>query len=433
MQLYNHQKIIVDEDKKKTGLFLGTGSGKTRIALLLSIGKTLIICPKTQKLDQNWEREYIKLGHCIDPYMILNVISKEEFRRDWDKLPKYDTVIVDEVHTMAGVTPNLKWVNKRPVPKTSQLFEALLNYLTKTRPGRFYALTATPIRSPMCVWGIAKFLGHHWSWREFRDRFYVELPMPGRVKIFAPKKDLECKEHLGRIIRHLGYVGKISDYVDMPDQVFKTEYVEIKEDQKKRLKTIGLDFPDPLVRNMKRHQIENGVLTGDEFNPPEEYPNGKIDKILDYAGEFLRLVIFARYTMQIEQIEKALIKAGKTVLTLTGKTKDRKKLFETANNLEECIVVAQTQISAGWELPDFGVMIFASIDHQIVNLIQAQGRISRITNPKRNLYIYLVTKGYKMIIKKNNKEKLVMRESVDKGAHDSVVINKMDFHMKMYE
>ena len=55
--LYKHQQIIIDEDKKKCGIFLGTGSGKTRIALLLAQGKILIVAPKTQILDSNWERE----------------------------------------------------------------------------------------------------------------------------------------------------------------------------------------------------------------------------------------------------------------------------------------------------------------------------------------------------------------------------------------
>jgi hypothetical protein len=87
-ELFDHQKRIIDDDPKKTGLFLGTGSAKTRTALELARGKTLVICPKTQKEDQNWERENEKWGCGVD----LTVISKETFRRDEHILGRFDTV-----------------------------------------------------------------------------------------------------------------------------------------------------------------------------------------------------------------------------------------------------------------------------------------------------------------------------------------------------
>ena len=68
MNLYAHQKQIVDEDKKQVGIFTGTGTGKTKTALLLARGKTLIICPKTQKEDRNWEREIEKINFSL-PFM----------------------------------------------------------------------------------------------------------------------------------------------------------------------------------------------------------------------------------------------------------------------------------------------------------------------------------------------------------------------------
>ena len=121
MNLYAHQQKIVDEDKHYAGLFLGTGAAKTLTALCLARGKTLVICPKTQKEDQNWEREAKKNKLKID----LTVISKEEFKKNASKMSRYDTVIVDEAHTCLGATPNIRYVKKQPIPKTSQIFEEL--------------------------------------------------------------------------------------------------------------------------------------------------------------------------------------------------------------------------------------------------------------------------------------------------------------------
>jgi len=132
--LYNHQKRIIDENKLKCGLFMGTGSAKIRTALHLAEGKTLVICPKQQREDQTWQRNAEKFRIDID----LTVISKEDLRTDWQDLSPYDTVICDEIHTMIGMTPETRQRRGTRIPKTSQIFDALYNYLQKFPPKRFY-------------------------------------------------------------------------------------------------------------------------------------------------------------------------------------------------------------------------------------------------------------------------------------------------------
>lgn len=423
MTLYQHQKDILEADPKKAGLFLGTGSGKTRIALMLACGRTLVIAPKTQVLDKNWEREMEKLLEdqfgIVLPRVVnmtdvkLTVISKETFRRDAHKLPHFDTVIVDEAHTCLGVTPNIKWRKKVPSPRTSQLFEELDKYLKRTEPDRFYLVTATVIRSPMSVWGAARLLGHHFDWYAFRDMFYVRLPMPGR-EVWAPKSDSDSKEKLARIVRKIGYTGRLEDFFDVPQQTFKTDYIELTAEQKKRIKELKLEYPEPIVRVGKIHQVENGVLAGDEFNEAESFDNAKIEKILDYAVEFPRMVIFAKYTQQIAQIADALAKAGYSYGILNGQTHDRGEAIRQANAKKDYIFICQAQISAGWELPDYPVMIFASRTYSFVDYDQALGRIQRANNIKKNLYINLVVKG-----------------GVDEAV-DKCLINKSDFNERIY-
>ena len=72
--LYDHQKRIIAENKLKCGLFLGTGSSKTRTALTMAEGKTLVICPKQQRDEQMWQRENNKWQTNVD----LTVISKAD-------------------------------------------------------------------------------------------------------------------------------------------------------------------------------------------------------------------------------------------------------------------------------------------------------------------------------------------------------------------
>lgn len=411
--LYKHQIKIIEEDKNKTGIWTSTGSGKTLTTLCLARGIVLVIAPKTTVEDKTWEREIekSKLKHIKN----IKVISKETFRRDWNLLDKFDTLIIDEAHTVLGATPNIRWKNKKPIPKTSQLFEAVENYIAKTNPERIYLVTATIVRNPMVVWAASRILGRNWDFYAWRQAFYIKLPIPHR-EVWVPKKDKETKERLAKAVQGLGYVGRLEDYVDVPPQTFKTVFLELTKEQKDRIKELHIEYPEPIVQVGKIHQVDQGVLTGDEFNKPESFKNEKIDKIVDYTYEFPKIVIFARYTAQIEAIRIAVESTGKKCLILQGSTKNRGEVILEANNMDECVLICQSTISAGWEVPSFPVMIFASLDWSVVSYVQSIGRINRINNLKKNLYIHLVVKG-----------------SVDEKVYKSIVEYKMDFLEATYQ
>lgn len=340
-------------------------------------------------------------------------MSKEIFKRDAHNLPPFDTVIVDEAHTCLGVTANVRWVNKEPRPKTSQIFEALDEFISRIKPKRLYLCTATVIRSPMTVWGAAKILGKNWDWYKFRNIYYARLPMPGR-EVFVAKSDSATKDRLASTVRKLGYTGQLSDYFDVPDQTHQTVYVDLTVAQKARIKALPLEFPDPLVLLGKTHQVENGVLAGDDWNAEESFPNAKMEKISDYAIEFPRMIIFAKYRSQIDQVAKTLSETGKKVFILTGDTKDRGRVIGEANKCDDYVFIAQSQISAGFEIPNCPVMVFASLDWSVVNYLQAQGRILRANSLKKNLYINLVAKG-----------------GIDEHVYKTIM-NKEDFNARIY-
>jgi len=386
--LYDHQKKIIDEDKKKCGLWLGTGSAKTLTALHLAKGKILVITPKTQKEEENFKREAKKFG--LDKN--ITSLSKEQFKKVAHTLPRFDTVIVDEAHTVAGVTTATKQRRGVISPRASQLFDTLYTYLQENPPERLYFLTATPIRSAMSVYALGILLGYKWNYHEWRDAFYTRISQ-GYREFWIPRKTLEVKERLGRIVQTTGYTGRLEDYFDVPTQIYKTIHIELTDAQKKRLKEIPIEYPEPIVQIGKLHQVENGVLGGDEFNKEEEFANNKIEKILDLALEFPQMVIFAKYTAQIKSIVSALTKADYKVLTLTGQTKNRDEVLKEANSSKNCILVCQSQISAGWEVPTYPCMVFASMTYSVVDRIQAEGRILRANNLKKNIFITLVVKG----------------------------------------
>lgn len=410
MQLYEHQRHIIEEDPKYIGLWLGTGSGKTLTALLLARGKTLVVCPKMQRQDLTWERQARAANIKLD----MLVVSKEEFRAHQQDLGKYDTVIVDEAHTCLGATPNVRYVKTEAVPKVSQIYEALCAYTARHKPKRLYLVSATIIRSPMTVWAAMQLVGKvKVDFFKFRSTFYTRLPMPGR-EVWVARTDSASKDVLAMMVRGMGYVGRLQDFFDVPPQTFVTKYVELTAEQKARMKEIPMEFPDPIVQIGKKHQIENGVLAGNEFSKPEIFDNNKIDMLLAYADEFPQMIVFAKYTAQIDSIAAAMQKAKKKFFILDGRTKDRDTLMQDAKTSKEYVFIAQAQISAGWELPECPVTVFASRTYSFVDYDQALGRTQRANNIKKNLYI-----------------NLVVRNGPDEGV-DKALKNKSDFSERIY-
>ena len=399
-KLYDHQKKIIAEDRKKCGLFLGTGASKTRTALEMANGKTLIICPKQQREDKTWQRENEKWG----TKKKLTVISKEDLRRDWNELPSFDTVIIDECHYNLGVTP--MWVQKKGIqyPKTSQIFDATKKFLEKHPPQRFYLLSATPVSKPMNLWAIAHLLGQKWDFAQFRQKYYTEIRLGGMRRIWMPKKDQVSKTRLAELVQKFGYTGGLNDFFDVPEQTHKVVEIELTTEQKKAIIDITFEEADPLVRRARQRTIENGVLYGKTiekvseqidkmFNQTQIFPSKKIDYILERAIEFPKLLIYANYKAQIAEIANSLRDEGYTVSTLTGDTKDRTFIRRVDESPEPHIIVAQSSISSGYELPSFPCVIYASKSWMYRDYEQSLGRVLRSNKLKKNLYIHLVVPG----------------------------------------
>lgn len=414
--LYGHQTRIIDDNPLWKGLFLGTGSAKTRTALELATGSILIICPKQQKLDRTWERENIKWGL----HKNITIYSKEEFKRDCKSLPWFETIIVDECHTMLGVLPDTRQRNGVTIPKTSQLFESLVWFSKSHTPHRFYLLSATPVSKPMNLWAIGILLGKDWDFFRFREKYYIQRKM-GYRSIWIPKGTKELKERLAQVTKTLGYTGQLSDYFNVPEQIYETVYVSLGRSQVKELAILKTTEADPMARRAKERTIENGIayehmLYEDRMMPITRYfQNEKIDYIVQKAKEIPKLLIFANYIGQIDMIADSLIHKGYTVLTLTGNTKNRGSVIQQAESLEQCIVISQCSISSGYELKTFSHVIFASLSYRVLDRIQAEGRVLRADALKINHYTTLVVRGgideecYKSIAAGKDFQELVMQ------------------------
>jgi superfamily II DNA or RNA helicase len=88
-------------------------------------------------------------------------------------------------------------------------------------------------------------------------------------------------------------------------------------------------------------------------------------------------------------LEKKLSR-DRTVYVLDGRTKHPERTIADAEDSPECYFIIQASVGAGFELPSFAVMVFASQGYSVRNWTQMIGRIKRINSLKPTKYFYLL-------------------------------------------
>jgi len=391
MNLYAHQKRILDLNPRRYLIAHSTGTGKTitSLALAKANGTTaLIVCPKA--LKENWRRQ-------IQPFNPKHlVISKEELRRDWDSLSQFNAIIIDEFHFFA----NLK----------SQLSKALQKYIKKHNPTFVWGLTATPYcSSPMNIYALAKHLGHNWDYWKFHFRFFNDVRMGSRV-IPVVKKGIE--KDVAALVKSIGDTCTLEECVDVPEQTFETVYLETTKEQEKAIKSI--DDTLPIVRFTRQHTIENGLLLSDGYSQEKIFECLKNDYIASVSEENPKIAVFCRYNRQIDILREIMESKGKKVIVINGQTKDRDGAVQEIEASPEVVALIQASCSVGFEIPSVPLVIFASLSYSYIDYKQALGRVLRINKLKKNHYIHLVVK-----------------DGVDESVYDCIMA-KEDFNIEIY-
>ena len=356
--LYPHQQKFIEKNPAKYFLAWEMRLGKTLAALLwtkkIPEVSITIICPKF--LTAQWREECEKAG------VIADIYGKERFRIDHKNIARCDTIIIDEAHTVSQ-------------PK-SGIAKALSWYIFHHNPQRVLLLTGTPFTStPFSVWQYGVFLGR-WkkdTWAKFREKYFYQQYFGARL-IYLPKTDQKTKDSLTALLRSFGETLSVKEVFALPQNIITPVYFEESRAQK-RLKDKNEDVHH-LAMITAFHQIEAGEGQKDEW-------------LKDMATKHEKLVVVCRYNEQIERLEKIL----QNTLVLNGATKDKKAVIDEAERLEKCILLVNVSIGAGYGLPSFPIMIFASCDWSYVNYSQMLMRNQGPKQLQKTATYILITKG----------------------------------------
>jgi len=354
MKLYPHQEKFLGDNPDHAILCYETGCGKSHVAKIwMSLGKraknVVVICPK--QIVSDWKDTD------------ATVYSFEQFKKASKEgtLPnKPSAIIVDEADGMASPL----FVAK----SRSQRTEALYNYIMKNPDAHILSLSATPVRST--PWNMHTLLVLSRmvapdSWRAYRERYFALTNMPYLPRpAWLPKQGWQ--KMMPNLIDKYTYTALMSDLVDLPPEthdVIKLKEPDYEENQEW----------EPAKQFAEDHRLEQ---------------RGKDKEIKSISRGYRKVVVVCKYRDQINELHKKLSKERETFV-LDGRTRDVGQVIADAEASSECYLIVQAQVGAGFELPSFAVMIFASQSYGARDAVQMRGRIKRINALKPLKYFYL--------------------------------------------
>jgi len=400
MQLYKHQEDVIRDNPSRVLLAHATGTGKTLTGITLANKNALtllVVCPKM--LKEKWQRDINEHGR---ERMITMILTKEEFKAKVKTIPRFDCVIIDEAHYFAGIK--------------SQLHKAMVWYMKQHNITYRYLLTATPyLSTPLNIFALARILGHEWNYRTFIKEYFYEIPMGHRV-IMKPRPNIE-----GKVADLVAKIGHIVDFEtaitasnqSLPEQTHEVVRFDLTEEQIIAKRDHAYTQSTHIQQWTREHQIENGFVYREISHAPIHFHSNKNIWLANMATKYKKFIVFCRYHAQIELLTELFQSMDRNVLVIHGDVTNRDAIINEAERLDDCIIIIQSSCSAGYELPSFRIVIFASLDFSYVNYQQALGRNLRINKLAPNTYYYLVAEG------------------VDTDVYDCIM-KKQDFSFEIY-
>ena len=115
---------------------------------------------------------------------------------------------------------------------------------------------------------------------------------------------------------------------------------------------------------------------------------GKVKEIKRLARGYRKVVVIAHYRQQIDDLYKDLSSERETFI-LDGRTGNAEHVINAAESSDECYFIIQSSVGAGFEIPSFSCMVFASQSYSVRNFVQMKARIRRINALKPVIYYHL--------------------------------------------
>lgn len=403
------------------GLLFDMGMGKSLTAAAVAarryehgeIKKLLIVCPSA--VMPVWEREFknVTVDHSLSllegsitkRVQLLKFFPNEglrvaviNFEGTWRMLKELltwrpDMLIVDESQKIK----NHKSRQSKAVHK-----------LAKAAKYRII-LTGTPIsNSPMDVYSQWKVIDESIfgsSFYAFRGRYAIMGGYSNKqVVSYKNLEELTEKAH-SRALR----VSK-EQALDLPEQVDDYRYCDLDPQGGKVYRELEKDCFAKLLRGevtatniltqlLRLQQVTGGFISADNENKTQRVSTAKLDLLSDLLDDLMetdeKIIIFARFTAEVEEIKRLLEKKRVIFEALDGRSKNRGDIverFQTGESIK--VMVAQISVGGvGITLHSASVVVYYSTTFSLTDYLQSKSRTHRIGQKRRCLYVHLVCRN----------------------------------------
>lgn len=357
-QLHKYQEKAIDFviSHREAALFLQMGLGKSVITLTaiqelidtIEVSKVLVVAPK-KVAESTWVHEAASWEHLRD-LRIISIHGRKERRQRLLNTPGDIYVVgrdiiasVLEYCASKGIRFDMLVIDEMTSFKNSaaKRFRAL----RKMRPmfDRVVGLTGTPtpnglkdLWAQMYLVDMGKSLGR--SKTRYIDTFFYPVKRNNITIKYPPKHG--AVEDIAALISRRTLTMKSSDYLDMPEIIYKDVRVTLSESDSKTyrsleydgLLSLGEEEDDKIIAanaaalSNKLCQFANGAVYNEE-HLAVEFHDEKLDalsELLEEAHESgEHVLVFYQYRHDVERIIRANAKTGLRMAVYNGDTELR--------------------------------------------------------------------------------------------------------------
>lgn len=219
-------------------------------------------------------------------------------------------------------------------------------------------------------------------------------------------------DKLSKLLAPHSYRVLKRDCLDLPEKIYQTLYFSLtkeqvpiyrKAEEENRLMLDGEDTPfNRLIAATKLSQITSGYYIHPLSEIPVRIPgdNPKLDMLVERVGKIIgageKVIVWARYTIQIEDIVKRLKADGHKVVQYYGAIKkgERVKAIDDFENGDADVFVGNQQAGGvGITLVAASHVIYFSNNFSLRDRLQSEDRAHRIGQTKNVTYTNIAAKG----------------------------------------
>lgn len=424
---YEHQDTAfqIAQTLDQSALLMEQGTGKTLSAIATAgyrysrgqIKRLLIVAPLS--VSYVWESEFEK--HADFDYSLVNLASVKNKKKD-KKLEELGSglqvVVINYESSWRYIDQLVKWNPEMIIADESQKIK---NGRAKQSKGLFklgdmvkykMILTGTPItQGPLDTWSQYRFLNPDIFGRRylsFRDRYAIMESLRGRpeIRLVTGYKNLE---ELADKAHSIAFRVTKAEALDLPPTIDQTILVQLSSETQKIYKMMEKDFmvtfsdtkvataPIILTQLLRLQQITGGFLHTED-KTIEKFDSSKLEAIKELLSDLpsdKKVVIFARFSPEVEALKKISQSLGKGTLTLEGSTRNRGEVIRAfQDNPDVKVIVIQVQTGGlGITLTSANIAIFYSTTFSFADYEQAKARLHRIGQHHPVTYIHLIAEG----------------------------------------